>query len=359
MNLIVKVNWLEYAYRYNFACFYLPMSSDFVFINPNKIPPRRVVKNPRYGGFKRVSGKVWERDQDHEEEMVDVSEVPEFSLLNEVLPQTYLASKSADPLTQAIFGLEDLRRPKFTQPYLSRQPKIKKEPAFLSTEKIKPKTISREALLAELASIDSKDEELFKKIRALETPSRAVPISFAGSKAAEPARPESEVKINVINKKSFYTDFGEEREEKDSSRSVLALTSAQNSPDYHRAESDWFQVGLAGPAKISELKKYAEEQTKSHSRILRAETREEKTIGQLTTYLAFLMLTLLPLSAAGFLHSGESNFVKTAFNSFNARLLSTSSFTLINAEEGSVFPELVEIRSEIKNLGVSAEAVAT
>ncbi len=331
------------------------MNSDFVFVNPDKIPPRRSVKISRYGRLKikKVNDKFWEKD--YENEADDYDETPEFSLLEGVLPQTHLAGENADPLTQAIFGLESPSRSRAVQPYLTRSFKTKSELPVGLPEKPKPKTISREVLLAELENIDSQDQELFQKINALEAPSRSVPIHWASSMPAEPVSPGPELKINVVSKKSFYTDFEEEKNLASASSGSVPL---EGEADYHRAESDWFQVGLAAPVRILELKKYAEDRIVSPDNILKANLPQEKTSGRFITYLAFFLLMLVPVSAGVFLYSGKDNFIKAAFGNFNTRLLSASSFTLVNAEEGSVFPPLIELRSEIKNLGLSSEAVS-
>ena len=129
------------------------MSSDFVFIDPSKIPPRRSVKPSRSGHLKirKINSKIWENDfyVDSDSEIENNPEVPEFSLLAGVLPDANLAWQSeSDPLSQAIFSPEKENFVSSSNIVLAK-----------TTKEDKPKINIRQALLAELANIENKDQE--------------------------------------------------------------------------------------------------------------------------------------------------------------------------------------------------------
>lgn len=306
------------------------MSSDFVFINPNKIPPRRSVKTPVPGRL-----KIKEIGDGN-------SEVPEFNLLAGVLPPADLAVQvSGDPLSQAIFNPESK--------------KINRPIGFLAAKTAlsekKPKLDLKKALLAELEKIEDKDQRLVKKINQLEIPSRAVPIHLVSSfQFDEESEDENtDLKIKIAPQGDFYQNF-------ESDTPAAGPVLSHNQADSYRAENDWFQVARAGPSRILELKKYAESKTESGSQILKTSPVSPPSSSSLKTFLVSLAILILPLTVAGsFFFWDGGNVVKTAWGNINNKLLSSASFTLVNAEDSDIFPGLVKLNSQIKSFGLTGE----
>lgn len=329
-----------------FFDFLLPMSSDFVFVNPNKIPPRRAANS---GGVSNVSGasnriKIKKNKSPIHQNDNDEYEVPEFDLLSES-SQVYLAgfeAPDADPLTRAIFRNPKIKKPRWFEPSSAQLSEVERSAA----EDLESVKNSRQAILAELENIDNQDAELAKKFQRVEPPRRDARANLVSSPRLGSIEEEKavEIKLNVVSPEESRESFG------------------SSELDRFRAESDWFRVSLAAPERIFELKEL------SRKRALPRETAEKNENGEIEpegesrfkirTYLAVFSALVAPLSAGVFLFSGKDNFVASAFNSFNAKLLSTSSFTLVNSEESNVFPELVEINSYLKSRGLDQPAGA-
>ncbi|MBI2453969.1 MAG: DUF4012 domain-containing protein [Parcubacteria group bacterium] len=294
------------------------MDSDFVFINPNKIPPRRTLKKTSPLGQTRpheISSDLPEKT---------LKDPPDFDLLSGSI---YLVGESAvplpepDPLTRAMWGEVFLDNPEMSD-----------NTASFTDEQQPSPTDSRDALLAELESINKNDTELLRQIHRISKPSRTAPLSFA----------------------SVRTDFGDLNENPNLKINISKKTPSSESSDYYRAENDWFQVNLAVPERISKIKKYARSEPEENTT---EDSQPENSSFKFKTFLAAVMLFFLPAAAMFFLYSGENNFLKSAFAGLNSKLLSSSSFTLVNTEGNSVFPKLSEIKSQIKRAGVSDSAV--
>lgn len=295
------------------------MDSDFVFVNPNKIPPRRLVKktlsSDRPGAYKASHGLPEKNLED----------APDFDFLSD---SVYLAKESAaslpDPLTRSIWG-------EFSPP----EPGISGALAPFSSDEPPPSpTASRAALLAELENIDKNDAELLRQIHRVSKPTRTSPLTFASARADfKNTRDNSDLKINVFKKESSLKG---------------------DRVDYYRAENDWFQVNLAAPERIDRLKKYARDRAEKNEDITDGFQPEESGL-KFKTFLATLVLFFVSATVF-FIYSRENNFLKSALAGLNSKLLSSASFTLVNTEENSMFPKLFEIRSQIKRSGVSDSA---
>ena len=323
-----------------FSGFLLPMSSDFIFVNSHKIPPRRAANSGVSGKVKirKIKSPAHQNDNDE-------WEVPEFDLLGES-SQIYLAgfeAPTADPLTQAIFRNSKIRGPSLFESPPAELSKVERNMAR-DLESVKN---SRRAILAELESIDNQDAELAKKFQRVELPhrsTRADLISSPRDGSTEDEKKSAPIKLNIISPEESGETF--------------------SSPelDRFRAESDWFRVSLAAPERIFELKEIARRRAIPRLAEENNKNDEIEPDGghrfKIRTYLAVFSALVAPLSAGVFLFSGKDNFVASAFNSFNAKLLSTSSFTLVNSEESNIFPELVEINSYLKSRGLDQPADA-
>lgn len=317
------------------------MSSDSFFLDPNKIPPRRSVRPLKPGQLKIKKNKSSVLANYSEMDEIDEENIPEFDLLNDF---SYPAELTNDPLTQAMFEGDRIQLSSFIKP---NKPKNN----IINLAQEASQTDAREAILAELENIDSKDLELLKKISRLETPSRATPLKFSNSTANIPSHNFNltELKLNIV-KKNPEVDLSEAVEPK------LVEVKQNVATDRFRAEEDWFQVSLAAPDRLQEIKKIAQSrQEGSKDNILKVNISEEKD-SKWRIFFAVFFILAMPIIFSILLLSSKNNFLKTAFNGFNSKLLSTSSFTLVNAEENSVFPELAQINSEIKNLGLPVEA---
>ncbi|MBI2052588.1 MAG: hypothetical protein HYT38_02880, partial [Candidatus Sungbacteria bacterium] len=308
------------------------MSSDFVFINPNKIPPRRAANSVASGKIKvkKIKSLIY----NNEEELPE-PDVLEFDLLSEPVWPADLAvtNESADPLTRAIFTKKKPHH-QFGQLLSAERSFIKNTPVLAEN--------SREKILAELENIDKKDAELIKKFSRIEPPRRDVYPDLALNREADPIKNDGlvEIKLNIAPPDWPAAPFD------------------QPEQDQFRVEDDWFRVSLSAPERIFELKELAKRRRSFQEK---AEDKETESSGEndgfkFRTYLAAFFILVVPLSAGVFLFSGKNNFVASAFNSFNAKLLSTSSFTLVNSEESLIFPRLAEINSYLKKSGFNQPA---
>ncbi|MEK7629675.1 MAG: DUF4012 domain-containing protein [Patescibacteria group bacterium] len=330
------------------------MSSDFVFIDPNKIPPRRSIKPTRFGRFKakKIASKVWEKDS-YEEEYKTEEDVPEFSLLDNVLPETNIAvqASSIDPLSQAIFTPERVSffvNKNYTVPILKKEVKTQED--------------VRKEILAELESIYTKDEVLSKRINEMSSTSRSTPIHLVSSSFLNKDFDDGNLKIHITPKQDFNNNFDDNEEEH---FLPTNLTVKKDLTDKYRAESDWFQVSLAAPAKILELRKYSENKNDFKGNTLRMELPKKRDGIGLKTFLFSISLFSISVFFGYFLFSensflanfvsGGEGLVKTAFGGVNSKLLSTSSFTLVNSKESDIFPHLAEFNSQIKVVGLGKE----
>ena len=299
------------------------MNSDFVFINPNKIPPRRAANSVASGKIKirKIKSTVYQDQND-----VDEMAVPEFNLLGESV-------SSRDPLTLAIFRSSKTNWKDQSEPF-----PIQKE--YLESAE-KSAESSRQAILAELENIDKKDAELVKKFNRVEPPRRDVHPDLVLNREAGPIKNDGlvEIKLNIAPPDWPAAPFD------------------QPEPDQFRVEDDWFRVSLSAPKRIFELKELAKRRRSSLEKIKKDETGlSDENEFKFRTYLAVFFILVVPLSAGVFLFFGKDNFVASAFNSFNAKLLSTSSFTLVNSEESIIFPRLAEINSYLKKSGLDQPA---
>src|SRR3989338_3228098 len=175
------------------------MSSDFIFVDPNKIPPRRSVKDT---GSRNVKLRRLQRfhesfDSDNDDEEAAEIESPEF-VLNPKKFQIHFAShnpkeptekqarEDIDPLTEEILFVPR-PRPLPTPPpvfeFKNEEASVSNVPeeAVQASAEILGEENSRDAILAELERIDSADAELFKKIKRLNVPKRSERVNLAGS----------------------------------------------------------------------------------------------------------------------------------------------------------------------------------
>ena len=333
------------------------MSSDFVFIDPNKIPPRRSVKPARSGRFKvkKISSKVWENN--YEEEVESQEEVPEFNLLDSVLPQNNIAvqASSIDPLSQAIFTPEKVVFSSINN-YL---------PQAVVKNNTKTKEDFRKELLAEIENIYAKDDELSRRINEMSSTSRSVPMHLVSSSIINKDIDDNgNLKIHIAPKQDFYKNFGD-KENKD-----IYITETfikKDLTERYRAESDWFQVSSTAPSRVSDLKKYyeAKDRRGSNSQQVKFELSKKDNRFNLKSIVGYMSVFLVPVSLvylfvfgqfslSGFA-LGSGNFVKTALGGVNSKLLSTSSFTLVNSKDSEIFPQLTEFSSQIKEAGLGKE----
>lgn len=310
------------------------MSSDFIFVDPNKIPPRR---SAREGGSRNM--EVRKIPSAHEsfdfggEE--DQMEFPEF-VLNPGEFHVHFASHNSiefpveqtneedDLLTQEIFfapkprpllspppifefGNEEIFAPKYETKAI--------QTFSIAADEEKDEDInSREAILAELEDIDSNDIELFKNIRRINTPKRTSHIDLAGS------FPE------IVNEISFNSE-------------------SEFTQDAARAEDDWFQVKLSANEKVPKDERTEDGEIQDFQK----EKRSSKT------FLAILFIVLIPAIASVFLFSNKQNFLKSAFSSINSRFLGSSSFVIVNSEANTVFPGISEAKEDLAGSGAPKE----
>ncbi len=301
------------------------MPHEFSFIGPNKIPPRRSV-NPNRSG--RVPIRRIESQPELEESAEPINS--EFDFISD-LPnaRTVLVNsginfepeegqeesqfdseeleEETDPLTLAILSGANFS-------YFSENKKD-----FFPTPEVNifsnpsPQN-SRSAVFAELEEIEKEDIKLVKNLSRITLPSRQ------SNRAGIP-------KINQ-NSDEFFS-------------AITADSHWANTPeefvlerDKIRAEEDWFLI-KSQPGEYFNIRKNSLGDGNSRS-------------GH-KTWLAGLFLFLLPAVLGFFLFSGDSNFVKASIGTFNSKLMSAASFTLVNSEEGSSFPFLVRIRNKLNS----------
>lgn len=352
----------------------MPMTPDFIFVDPNKIPPRRSVK---YGGschnvkLRRIP-KARENFEVGDNNEEDEASFPEF-VLNPGEFQVHFASHSeenfqedevkekadplTDPLTEEIFFAPKPR------------PLPSPPPVFESTsgnipyspnENLNPVQASsifnggeesRDEILAELEKIDLSDAELFKKIKRLNAPKRSSKVNLAGSfqnKSEENAN--REIKMRFFRQKVFggnHKVFFDSEDGFDQSAV--------------RAQDDWFQVRLSANEKISRIKNLAEEVKnekydgfgEEEFEIQNRRGKNEKKDPRV--FIAILFIILIPAVASVFLFSSRQNFFKNFFSSINSKLLGSSSFVIVNSENSLVFPGVSEAKAKLAGSGVSEE----
>lgn len=299
------------------------MAQDFFYIDPKKIPPRRVS-----GVNKKNKHKIVEPIDAIEDSLADY--FPQFNLenhpsdLNTVLVSseensiddfselpTEVEEEPADPLTLAIFsgGPFDFEpagdffanRPR-TQP-------TNNDHISLAAAQKNYLLKERHSVLSELEDIENQDQELAKTLARIELTRRY------DSRISPP-------KINPSNQENN--------------------TEPKSELDHIRANEDWFGVELAyTPTYKPKLKITEKENNSKNSKI----------------WLAGLAIVLAPLSLGWFLFSGSQNFIKDSLGALNSKLLSASSFTLINTEAGSNFPALLELKKEMSVPGISVNTI--
>ncbi|MBI3631732.1 MAG: DUF4012 domain-containing protein, partial [Candidatus Staskawiczbacteria bacterium] len=150
----------------------------------------------------------------------------------------------------------------------------------------------------------------------------------------------------------FYRNF--EGDQNQNFSTVESVTQ-EDLVEHYRAESDWFQVSLAMPSRISELKEHIQEKNNFKGNTLKVNVLSRQHGSSFRTFLILLVLFLVPVATGLFLFGGGGDFVKTALGNFNSKLLSTSSFTLVNSQESDIFPDLIEFSSQIKNSGLNSD----
>ncbi|MDP3764206.1 MAG: DUF4012 domain-containing protein [bacterium] len=332
------------------------MSSDFVFIDPNKIPPRRSVKPAKSGRFKvkKLSAKVWEKNYEEDIEFQD--EVPEFNLLDGVLPENNNTVQAGyiDSLSQAIFMPERVSFGVVNNFVVPQQ--------FIKHE-AKTREDVRQELLAEIESIYAKDEELAKRINELSATSRAMPMQLvSASLLDEDIDDKGNLKIHIAPRQNFYKNFGE-KTAAESGEPVIKKELAER----YRAESDWFQVSLTAPSRVSDLKRYYENKNRRNfnTQALKSELPKKDSSFNLKSAIGYTSVFLVPMALVYLFVSGQfsvssfasggGDFVKTALGGVNSKLLSTSSFTLVNSKESEIFPQLTDFNSQIKEAGLGRE----
>lgn len=332
------------------------MSSDFIFVDPNKIPPRR---SAREGGSRNM--EVRKIPSAHESfdfgDEEDQMEFPEF-VLNPGEFHVHFAShhstefpveqtnEEADLLTQEIFfapkprplpspppifefGNEEIFVPKY-------ETKAIQTFSIAADEEEDEDINSREAILAELEDIDASDTKLFKNIRRINVPKRTSHVGLANSfnEIIDKDIP-SEIKMRFLRQRML----GKNSE-------VFSDSENEFAQDAARAEDDWFQVKLSANEKIPKDEHIKDEEIQDFQ-------NEKKS---LKTFIAILFIVLIPAVTSIFLFSNKQNFLKSAFNSINSRFLGSSSFVIVNSEANTVFPGILDVKEDLAGSGAPKEA---
>lgn len=367
------------------------MNSDFIYIDPNKIPPRRSVKKNSSRGVKLHRTPPVYEPADFEETVetesgsdfgvppgefqihfaahqpADLSSDPESAPALPVgapTPKTVgtVEPKELDPLTHEIFfaprprpfpapppfkpenvfkfDLDDL--PAEKPATVASAPAPKEQPA--STE-------SREDILAELERIDSMDAELFKKIKRVNSPTRASHVNYARDLSGEEIKQLSPgIRLHLLK----WRQSAEKNICSDAARR------GDSAKDISRAEDDWFQVKLAAADRVSKIKQIPSKDfeevlpdSKSEYDFDAADRDDDGK--KIKIFIASVFLALVPLAAGVFLFSGKDNFLKNAINTINAKVLSSSSFVLVNSESSTTFPGISKIVSQLEKTGAAEE----
>jgi len=298
------------------------MAQDFFYIDPQKIPPRRIS-----GGSKKAKPRISEPADAIEDNLTDY--FPQFNFennhsdLNTVLVNAAeaefaddfseeLAEEEADPLTAAIFGggpfeLEPAGDFFINQPSAPR-PNNRR---ILLSEKRDHWAKEHRAVLSELEDIENQDQELTKTLARINL-TRRQDSSISTPKIS------SIVQEDVAEGLDFSVEI-----------------------DQDRANDDWFGVGLAYTPTYRPGEKIKNKNSSGNK-----------------TWLVGLVVLLIPLTFGWLLFSGNSNFVKNSMAAINSKLLSAASFTLVNSESSINFSFLAELKNKMATAVAPAGAVA-
>ncbi len=299
------------------------MAQDFFYIDPQKIPPRRIS-----GGSKKTKPRISEPADAVEDNLTDY--FPQFNLenhhsdLNTVLVSSEEnivddfskpwaeEEEEADPLTAAIFGGGPFELEPAGDFFINQPPAPRpNNRRILLAEKRDHLAKEHRAVLSELEDIENQDQELTKTLARINLTRRQ------GSSISTP-------KISSIDQEvgAGGLDFSVEI-------------------DQDRANDDWFGVGLAYTPTYRPGEKIKNKNSSGNK-----------------TWLVGLAALLIPLTFGWLLFSGNSNFVKNSVAAINSKLLSAASFTLVNSEASSSFPFLAELKNKMAAAGAPADAVA-
>ncbi len=330
------------------------MDQDFVFINPQNIPPRRAVPHKKKSNRKRIQPRYVPELESQENYFPQPG--PNFNFANEFAGQIilsgnnstpsneeyFLPENDADLLTQAIFGSEPKRVREVRQAQSS--PGVPEASLNVApTIPLKTEAQERAELVAELEKIDEADTRFFRRIGRLVAPGRVSPIRIKS--------PEYKTSLSEIQQaiKPAEPDFD--------------LGYAEPEPiepkvqDLARAEADWFQVGLMDQEVNRVLPKLRQDRIKPDKPSFKDSSDPDKDSHHLKTFLAGLAIFLVPVTLGFLAFSGGPNFVKTAVASFNDKFLGATSFTLVNSGESSMFAEVGQARNSLASAGNNTDIV--
>ncbi len=300
------------------------MAQDFFYIDPQKIPPRRIS-----GRSKKTKPRISEPADVIEDNLTDY--FPQFNLennrsdLNTVLVSAVeaeladdfseeLAEEETDLLTAAIFGGGPFELEPagdfFTNQPPAPQPNNRR---ILLAEKRDHLAREHRVVLSELEAIENQDQELTKSLARINLTRRQ-------DSSISPPKISSMVQEDGAEGLDFSVEI-----------------------DQNRANDDWFGVGLAYTPVYRPGEKIIEKNKNSNGN---------------KTWLAGLLVLLIPLTFGWLLFSGNSNFVKNSVAAINSKLLSAASFTLVNSEASSSFPFLAELKNKMASAGAPVNAVA-
>lgn len=342
------------------------MGSDFLFVDPSRIPPRRTAKEGRPRKMESRNIPDASEDFDFVDEKEDFN-FPEF-VLNPQEFHIHLASHSpsefieeemdyeeVDPLTEEIFFAPKPRPmpsppPTFDFDIGEIEEKVlipkKETKAISATSYIKPKEkdyTSKEAILSELEDIDLTDEKLLKRARGIEIPKRTSHINFADFSN------EDSEEIYVNNNQDSQNDISQIR-----STEVFSSSADGNlAQDIARAEDDWFQVRLSGEKKFSQIKNQnlQEESSDFIFQDYRKDGLGRKNNG-IKTFFVILFSVLIPATVGVFLFS-NNNFFKSALSSLNSKFFGSSGFVVVNSQAVNVLTGISDVREEFTRNGLS------
>lgn len=305
------------------------MPQDLFHIDIKKIPPRR--SRSRVDGVSRrriVKSKM----ADHAEPAVEALSEFDFAPAEVFIyqhDQTHQADAvlASDPLTEIIFqGVDELSPPAAQISETDIRPLVPSGRMSGDPEVIPPAppagNISKEAVMAELSKVEDWDAQLKKSIARLEKPRRFGHIDLA---------------VNRVNDAAFIGEISISSPDQEELVSGSEPDYAADSPQspyadalLEQAENDWFGVHLArdpAPAKPA----------------LRLKPRRSG----FKTFLAVAAAVIIPAGIAGFLWFSRGPDVfdfKNYLSRFGSKVISASSYTLVNSAGESAFPGVVAVK---------------
>lgn len=296
------------------------MSQDFIFIDPQKIPPRRVTR-----------GNVKKRQRSNNslepvlsaEPAIDLAITEEFDLFS-TLPDNHEAILTANPLAQET-DIDPLTQEIFQG--LSMESDYSIDDAIMvQPETVKPTLASREAILSELEKIENQDQKLSRKNIRFQPPYRR-------ARTALTLKPNVDT-INTLElAQDQLVDQIELTQVEASKLSSLALAQAQD---------DWYGIDLAGqPGRplLNQKKQVVKKNSPAKFKI----------------WLATLVL-FLPLAFSLFFFNQPR--LKSFFEQVNNKILTADSFTLINTSASKPFPYLISLKKYLSQSSDSAGTIA-